>query len=136
MQAATTLSTSSAEPPTLREALGGGVQEGNQGHLGSCGEGGHELALLVQDEGGGHRRVAGQVQHLQCSLDHHGHLGDLDPHPEVATDLPGLVLHQGDVELLERGGGKLPGKINDPQKVPKHLKNLCASTESVETATR
>ena len=57
-------------------------------------------------------------------------------HPKVAADLPGLVLHQGDVELLERGSGKLPGKRNYPQKVPKHLKNLCASTESVETATR
>ena len=57
-------------------------------------------------------------------------------HPKVAADLPGLVLHQGDVEPLERGGGELPGKRNDPQKVPKHLKNLCASTESVETATR
>ena len=45
-----------------------GVQEGNQAHLVGDGEGGHELALLVQDEGGGHRRVASQVQHLQCSL--------------------------------------------------------------------
>ena len=79
LQAATTLSTSSAEPPTLREALGRRVQEGNQGHLGSCGEGGHELALLVQDEGGGHRRVAGQVQHLQCSLDHHVQMGPGQP---------------------------------------------------------
>ena len=57
-------------------------------------------------------------------------------HPKVAADLPGLVLHQGDVELLEGGRGELPVKRNDPQKVSKHLKNLCASTESVETATR
>ena len=51
----------------------------HQCHLGSCGEGGHELALLVQDEGGGHRRVAGQVQHLQCSLDHHVQMGPGQP---------------------------------------------------------
>ena len=57
-------------------------------------------------------------------------------HPKVAADLPGLVLHQGDVELLEGGRGELPGKKKIPKKVPKHLKNLCASTESVETATR
>ena len=57
-------------------------------------------------------------------------------HPKVAADLPGLVLHQGDVEPLERGGGELPGKRNYLQKVLKPLKNLCASTGSVETATR
>ena len=57
-------------------------------------------------------------------------------HPKVAADLPGLVLHQGDVEPLERGGGELPGKRNDLQKELEPLKNLCASTESVETATR
>ena len=37
-------------------------------------------------------------------------------HPKVAADLPGLVLHQGDVEPLEGGRGELPGKRNDPQK--------------------
>ena len=57
-------------------------------------------------------------------------------HPKVAADLPSLVLHQGDVELLERGGGELPGKRYDLQKVLEPLKYLCASTESVETATR
>ena len=57
-------------------------------------------------------------------------------HPKVAADLPGLVLHQGDVEPLERGGGELPGKRNYLQEVLEPLKDLCASTESVETATR
>ena len=57
-------------------------------------------------------------------------------HPKVAADLPSLVLHQGDVEALEIGGGEHPGKRNDLQKVLEPLKNLCASTGSVETATR
>ena len=57
-------------------------------------------------------------------------------HPKVAADLPGLVLHQGDVEPLERGGGKLSVKRNDLPKMLEPLKNLCASTVSVETATR
>ena len=62
--------------------------------------------------------------------------GVLVNHPKVAADLPGLVLHQGDVEPLERGGGKLSVKRNDLQKMLEPLKNLCASTVSVETATR
>ena len=57
-------------------------------------------------------------------------------HPKVAADLPSLVLHQGDVEPLERGSGELPGKRNYLQEVLEPLKNLCASTGSVETATR
>ena len=57
-------------------------------------------------------------------------------HPKVAADLPSLVLHQGDVEPVERCSGEHPGKRNYLQEVLEPLKNLCASTESVETATR
>ena len=57
-------------------------------------------------------------------------------HPKIAADLPSLVLHQGDVEPVERCSGEHPGKRNYLQEVLEPLKNLCASTESVETATR
>ena len=60
-------------------------------HLGAGGEGGHQLALLVKDEGGGDGGVGGRVEH-----------------PEGARDLPSLVLHQGDAQLLQGGASKLP----------------------------
>ena len=60
-------------------------------HLGAGGEGGHHLALLVQDEGSGDGGVSGRVKHSKG-----------------ATDLPSLVLHQGDAQLLQGGASKLP----------------------------
>ena len=60
-------------------------------HLGAGGERGHQLALLVEDECSGDGRVGGQVED-----------------PEGAGDLPSLVLHQGDAQLLQGGASKLP----------------------------
>ena len=128
-------STSSAESLTLREALGGGIQEGTNVTL-----------VVVEKEAMSSpssfkMKVVGTAVWLVRSSTCSVHLITMSRwvlvnHPKVAADLPGLVLHQGDVEPLERGGGELPGKRNYLQKVLKPLKNLCASTGSVETATR
>ena len=65
-------------------------------HLGAGGEGGHHLALLVQDEGSGEGGVGGWVKHSKA-----------------ATDLPSLVLHQGDAQILQGGASKLPEMEED-----------------------
>ena len=129
------LSTSSAESLTLREALGGGIQEGTNVTL-----------VVVEKEAMSlpssfKMKVVGTAVWLVRSSTCSVHLITMSRwvlvnHPKVAADLPSLVLHQGDVELLERGGGELSGKRYDLQKVLEPLKYLCASTESVETATR
>ena len=59
--------------------------------LGAGGEGGHQLALVVEDEGSGDGRVGGRVKHSKG-----------------ARDLASLVLHQGDGQLLQGGASKLP----------------------------
>ena len=60
-------------------------------HLGAGGEGSHQLALLVQDEGSGDGSVGG------CVEDAKG-----------ARDLSSLVLHQGEAQPLQRGASELP----------------------------
>ena len=64
-------------------------------------------------------------------------------HPKVAADLPSLVLHQGDVEPVERCSGEHPGKRNylqeevalhtrESDEVVDDLENLIEGQHSVE----
>ena len=127
-------STSSAESITLREALGGGIQEGTNVTL-----------VVVEKEAMSSpssfkMKVVGTAVWLVRSSTCSVHLITMSRwvlvnHPKVAADLPSLVLHQGDVEPVERCSGEHPGKRNYLQEVLEPLKDLCASTESVETVT-
>ena len=80
-------------------------------NLGAGGEGGHQLALVVQDEGSGEGGVGGRVKHSKG-----------------ARDLPSLVFHQGDAQALQGGGSKLPEKdrmAHTTQEEPVRLNGVC-----------
>ena len=90
-------------------------------NLGAGGEGGHHLALVVQDEGSGEGGVAGRVKHSKG-----------------AGDLTSLVLHQGDAQALQGGASKLP-EIREKDRIthctkldePVRLDRVCGDGDEV-----